>query len=146
MAYPGINIARLASKIQREPFLVSKPFTILHVGTNDVNSLSEDEIISDFNNLIAIVRRVSNTFLLVSSILPRPLDYEDTSDKVKNVNKQLKKLCGENHVRFLHSYRPFFECGQPIRRLFAVRDGGLHLNTAGQNKLCSFFINTVAHL
>ena len=53
-AFPGINIARLTAKVQREPFLVSKEFTIVHVGTNDVCHLSDEEIISYFNNLITV--------------------------------------------------------------------------------------------
>lgn len=55
IAFPGINIARLSARIQNAHFLVSKPFTIIHVGTNDINSrenYSVDEIISFFNNLI----------------------------------------------------------------------------------------------
>ena len=146
IAFPGINISRLSSRIQRNHFLVSSPFTIIHVGTNDVQRLSEDEMISDFNNLFTVIRNISNTKILVSSILPRPVDYTVTGNKVREVNRRLKLLCGERHFKFLHSFRPFFKGGLPVRELFAVRDGGLHLNLEGTRRLQLFFINTVAHL
>ena len=146
IAFPGINITRLTSRIQRDMSLLSRPYTIVHVGTNDVQNLSVGEMISEYNNLITVIRRFSNTKILFSSILPRPVDYEDTKDKVKEVNRQLKLLCAERHVSFLHSFRPFFRCGRPIRELYAVRDGGLHLNMEGTRHLRQFFINTVAHL
>ena len=144
--FPGINVARLTSRVQRDPFLISKDFTIIHVGTNDVCHLSEEEILSCFNNVITVIRNVSRTRILISSILPRPLDYARTGSKVKNINGQLKKLCEERRVQCLHSFRPFFKEGKPMRRLFAVRDGGLHLHAEGTRILRSFFVNTVAHL
>lgn len=150
IAFPGINIARLSARIQNAHFLVSKPFTIIHVGTNDINSrenYSVDEIISFFNNLITLIRSInSHTHIVFSSILPRPCDYMDTSAKVKQVNKLLEGLCKERNCQFIHSFRPFFKFGKPIRSLFAVKDKGLHLNLEGTRLLRRFFINTVSHL
>ena len=146
LAFPGINISRLSARLQRNPSLLSAPFSVIHVGTNDVHNLSEDEFMSDFNNLITIIRSVSDTNILLSSILPRPLDHIRTGSKLKEVNRRLKVLCSERSVKFLHSFRPFFKGGQPVRELFAVRDGGLHLNCEGTRRLRLFFINTVAHL
>jgi len=82
----------------------------------------------------------------MSSILPRLNDYARTGSSVKKINSQLKELCEERRVQFLHTFRPFFKEGKPIRHLFAVRDGGLHLHTEGIRRLKSFLINTVAHL
>jgi hypothetical protein len=48
-------LVRLTSKIQRDHSLVKLFFTILHVGTNDINpniKLSVDQMISYFNILI----------------------------------------------------------------------------------------------
>lgn len=148
-AFPGINLVRLTTKIQRDPSLVNKPFTIIHVGTNDVNShdkLSVDQILSYFNNLITVIRSISSTHIVFSSILPRPVDYSQTSSKVKLLNQRLEAKCKERHCQFIHSYRPFFYCGKPNLDVFAVRDGGLHLNFEGVRLLRNFFIRTVAHL
>ncbi|XP_060567834.1 uncharacterized protein LOC132726519 [Ruditapes philippinarum] len=126
--FPGINISRLTSKIENDPVLVSKPFTIIHVGTNDINRFSEEEILSLFNNLISVIRAKSSTHIIISSILPRPVDHVLTGSKVKRINFLLKQKCLERKVQFICSFRPFFKFGKPLRDLFAVRDGGLHLN------------------
>ena len=67
-------------------------------------------------------------------------------EKVKDVNKDLMKLCEQRNIRFLHSYRPFLKFGKPIRELFAIRDHGLHLNLKGLRRLRFFYINTIVHL
>jgi hypothetical protein len=87
------------------------------VGPNDVHNLSVDEIISDFNNLITVVRGISNTKILMSSILPRPVDYSVTGEKVKEVNRRLKLLCAQRHARFLLSFKRFFQIWEAIKRI-----------------------------
>ena len=151
--FPGINLARLSSRIQNTPSLVAKPFTLIHVGTNDIISrnssddYSVEEIISFYNNLITIIRDINaDTHIVFSAILPRPCDYDITKNKVKSVNDKLSDKCKERKCQFIHSFRPFFKNGKPDRSLFAVRDKGLHLNLEGTRRLKRFFINTVSHL
>ncbi|XP_045159243.1 uncharacterized protein LOC123524817 [Mercenaria mercenaria] len=153
IAFPGIGITRLSVRIQSSPYLVSKPVTIIHVGTNDINprnpneEYSVDDIISFYNNMITLIRNVNpHTHIVFSSILPRPCDYEQTKDKIKQVNQLLEVKCKERYCQFIHSFRPFFKYGKPVRALFAVRDKGLHLNLEGTRQLRKFFINTVSHL
>ena len=141
--YPGITINGLTAVVQ---LVLDKQFTIFHVGTNDIPRLEEKAILSCFNNFITVVKQNSRTTILMSSILPRPKDYSVSKEKVKNVNKELKKLCRVRNIRFLHSFKPFLKYGDPVREFFAVRDGGLHLNNEGIRRLRFFFINTVAHL
>ena len=54
--------------------------------------------------------------------------------------------CLEKRIQFVSSFRPFLKGGEPVRDLFAVRDGGLHLNFEGTRKLRSVFVNVVSHL
>jgi lysophospholipase L1-like esterase len=145
IAFPGINIARPSARIQNAHFLMSKPYkpyTIIHVGTNDINSreyYSVYEIISFFNNLITLIRSIiPQTHIVFSSILPRPCDYLDTSAKVKQINKLLEGQCKERNCQFIHSCRPFFKFGKPVHSLFAVKDKGLHLNLEGTRLLRRF--------
>lgn len=145
-AFPGINISRLMKRIERFPELVYSDFTILHVGTNDVTTLSVIQILSAYNNLFCVISSLSPTKIVVSSILPRPLDHSKYGENVKAINAGLKKICSQRKLQFIHSFRPFFKFGQPVRELFAVRDGGLHLNLEGTRRLKLVFINTVAHL
>ena len=69
----------ITTKIENNVDLVSKPFTIIHV---DINSLSREAIVSNFNNLITVVRAKYSTHLVFSSILRRPVDYDITRSKV----------------------------------------------------------------
>ena len=107
-SFPGINIARLTARICHYPDMLSRPYTIIHVGTNDIHTLSVCEIMSGFNNLITTVRSQSSTHLILSSILPRPVDHNKSDEKVKEVNRLLKLKCLERNVQFICSYRPFF--------------------------------------
>ena len=81
-AFPGINISRLTNKLQNRHLVLNKEFSIIHVGANDINSSSVGEILSSFNNLIEVVRRNSQTTILISSILPRPVNHQVIGDKV----------------------------------------------------------------
>ena len=51
------------SKIQGDKSLISKPFTILHVGTNDIaqRNLSIEKIMGLFSSLISLIRKHSKT-------------------------------------------------------------------------------------
>ena len=121
---------------------------MLHVGTNDISqdNISVDDIISNFTNLIAAIRRISRTKIIISAILPRPIDVFFTEQKIKDVNKRLKVLCDQKKVKFVASFHPFLKRAKPLRELYEVYDGGLHLNWEGTRKLRSVFANTVAHL
>ena len=105
------------------------------MGTNDIPHLDKGAILSSINNLITIVRRHSKTKIVFSSILPRPVDHESYGEKVKDVNKDLMKLCEQRNIRFLHSYRPFLKFDKLTRELFAIKDHGLHLNLEGLRRL-----------
>ena len=45
----------------------------------------------------------------MSSILPRPRDYEVSKEKVKNINMEFKKLCKVRNIK------PFLKYGEPMR-------------------------------
>ena len=147
-AFPGANVSRLMSKIEGDKSLISKPFTILHVGTNDIaqRNVSIDKIMELFSSLISLIRKHSKTRIIISAILPRPVDILLTEYKVKEVNKRLKEKCLERRIQFIATYRSFLKGAKPLVELYAVRDGGLHLNYEGTRKLKSILANVVAHL
>ena len=82
----GININSLENKIQAKRLVLDKEFTIFHVGTNNIKSYDVGEIKSCFNNLISVAHQHSNTKIVISAILPRPLDHTAMGEKVKVVN------------------------------------------------------------
>ena len=103
---------------------------------------------SSFQDLITRIRTHSSTNLIICGIIPRPCDlYDDpTESRMKTVNKELEALCKRRKVPFLHTYRIFLYKNKPIRSLFAVNDGGLHLNFEGTRRLRRFLCNAVLHL
>ncbi|XP_060567404.1 uncharacterized protein LOC132726152 [Ruditapes philippinarum] len=146
-AFPGINISRLSFRISQGQVDLRSAYVILHVGTNDVTGpRSEDEIISSFNDLISNVRQQSSGSIIVSAIIPRPIDFDTTGNRVKNLNNKLVLLCKSRNVIFIRTFKPFLKCGLPRREYYAIKDGGLHLNLEGTRRLKEFFINTIAHL
>jgi lysophospholipase L1-like esterase len=119
---------------------------ILHFGTNDVQKYSVDVITCKFRNLIYSVRRKNpDISILISSVLPRPTDFDILGEKVVAINNRLVGICKEEQVQFIKSFRRFLHQGKPKRDLFSIRDA-LHLNDAGvlQLKLC--FIHVFSHL
>jgi lysophospholipase L1-like esterase len=145
-AFPGINILRLTNKFAKQYVDTNSKYVILHVGTNDItSSLSVDEILSHYNDLVSTIRDNCACQILISSILPRPIDFEKSDSKVKALNKGLIRLCTSRKIQFLRTFKPFLHKGSPRRELFTVRDG-LHLNFEGVRKLREFLISSIVRL
>ena len=62
-AFPGINVSRLSNKISRDMVNLDSDYVILHVGTNDVNTLTVDEICASYNDLISLVKTKTMEYL-----------------------------------------------------------------------------------
>lgn len=149
-SFRGDTIANLAYKVDKGIAKLDKfDYVLFHVGTNDVdNRHSFDAIISDFGNLIGIVRKkYPKINIIISSILPRPVDYDDTDAFTRRINSYLlDHMSKPYNFKFIKSYRPFVFGGKVRRELFAKRDGGLHLNTLGTSRLRYYFLKTIASM
>ena len=149
-AFRGDTIARLTQRLQRgEADLENFQFVIFHVGTNDIgNRASKREMLSDFGNLIGVCRKIKPSIsICISAILPRPIDHSITEVVIREVNSYLnKEMRKQMQFKFVCTYKPFTHCGRIKNELFAKRDGGLHLNTEGSNRLKHFFLQVIAHL
>ena len=76
----------------------------------------------------------------MSAILPRPVDHEITDPIIEQFNSYLKTSMSKNmNLKLICPYRHFTNAGKVKSELFAKRDGGLHLNTEGMNRLKQFF-------
>ncbi|XP_053376959.1 uncharacterized protein LOC128547791 [Mercenaria mercenaria] len=139
-SYPGITIGHLTSKIMKGSINLNYENIVIHVGTNDVNNFSSGEISSLYSNLITAVKTFtdSSVTIYLSSILPRPVDFSETGPKVKEINLSLEAICKDRKIKFLKSFRPFLKANQPRRELYAIKDGGLHLNLEGTRRLKHF--------
>ena len=68
---------------------------ILHVGTNDVNRLEIADFDIAYNILISTVKKLvrPGSVIVLSAILPRPIDFQETGYFVATVNSRLKSTC-----------------------------------------------------
>ena len=129
-AFPGVTLERLARKIYNNPTLVqNNTHVLVHVGTNNLQTHSLGEIRALYEELVAVILAVDpRVRVIISSILPRAVDYSDTQLKIRKTNDNLRYYPIPNTV-FLLAYGPFVRGGAPRGELYA-RDG-LHLLPAG---------------
>jgi hypothetical protein len=89
---------------------------------------------NDMWKTINIIQIQIFSIILISSVLPRPADFHILGEKVVAINNRLVRICKEEKVQFIKSFRRFLYQGKPKRDLFSIRDA-LHLNDAGRMKI-----------
>lgn len=148
VAVRGARIYSLRNMIKgRDICLANYSHIIIHLGTNDIVNNSVDKIIADFRELIVTIKSYSSSIkIFISSILPRPVDFSYTGNKCKSVNLELSRMCSKSNLSYIRSFKRFFHKGIPVRSLFAFKDGGLHLNEAGQYELRQCFQHAINHM
>ena len=136
VVFRGANIGEIRYKLERNKKMFEKYMNfIVHVGTNDVQKLSNDQFKSAYCNLITRIKTLFPSEVIgISSILPRPVDFEKSNEKIKKVNYHRNELCNKYKVILIHSYTYFMESGKPLVELCASKDGGLHLNYEGSRQ------------
>ena len=122
-------------------------YIIVHVGTNNIDRGDKySDMIADYGNLIPIIKKKKRSIRIVmSSILPRPVDHLDTDQMIKDVNKCLRlEMSPDLGFRFVESWKAVSGFGTYKRWLFAKRDTGLHLNTEGSRRLRHYFLRVIS--
>lgn len=146
--YPGTTISRLARQISSIN-LVSLSFILIHVGTNNVAKGDSVEFMcSAFSDLICAIRtKHSDIRVIISSVLPRPVDDASTKNIIVSLNSYLQRTMSKDlNFLFIRSYRSFCFKGEIKRHLYARLDGGLHLNFEGTKRLKNFFLRVISNL
>lgn len=125
---------------------VNYDIILLHVGTNDVSRIELADFDIAYNVLISTVKKLAkpSSVIILSAILPRPLDFQETGYFVATVNSRLKNICFKRGVNFVATYKPFVKYGVPVCELFSPICN-LHLNYFGNLKLTNFFVQVLAH-
>ena len=145
---PGYNINGINDYVKRNIKNLSSFGTVLiHVGTNDINNKSEQDILTDYQNLIITIKEVLKPDnVILSSILPRPVDFLQSIHSIVYINKALQSLTKKHGVMFLYTFSSYMKNQFVKRQLFAVRDGGLHLNQKGTKILKSRFCQCLSSI
>lgn len=140
IAFKGIRIEQLAVRILQNkiPHLKGKHMVVTHAGTNNVQSDSPDEMVSKTCFLIDTIRKtLPNAKILVSLVLPRPCDFNNSDHKAKEYNFAIRDLSSDLQIQTIPAYRKFLCAQTPLHDLYAV--DRLHLNPAGTIKLQAYF-------
>ena len=130
-AFHGTTIQQLTFKFERQPKLVrNAAFVLLRVGTNDVCYRTRSPaIIHQLFELLVnqILSIVPNARILISSILPRLRDFDETNDKIHSINNDLEHN-SISHTVFFRTCGPFLRGGRPRDEKYRDR---LHLTARG---------------
>ena len=105
-------------------------------------------MVSDYGNLVAQIRNKKPSIrVIISSILPRPVDHSVTDKMIKDINNHLRTvMTPDQNFHFIRSFRALCQFGTYRRYLYAKKDQGLHLNTEGSNRLRYFFLRVISTL
>ena len=105
------TISEITDKLQSgEISLEDYDYVLFHVGTHDVsNKASYNDIISDFGNLIAVCKDIKSSIkIIISAIVPRLVDDEDSEPLLQKINGYLDKAMSQKmNFKFVRTYKPF---------------------------------------
>ena len=142
--FPGADIWDIIYYIDAGIVKVNYDIIIIHVETNNVCNHKLADFNYAYNVLITTVKRLANlnAVIILSAIIPRPLD--NSGNFVKFVNFQLQSICQKRAVKFVATYKPFLKFGVPVCEFYSPICN-LHLNHSGNIKLTNFFVQVLAH-
>ena len=102
--FPGADIWVIIYYIDAGIVKVNYDIIIIHVGTNNVCNHKLADFNYAYNVLITTVKRLANlnAVIILSAIIPRPLDK--SGNFVKSVNCQLQSICQKRAVKFVATY------------------------------------------
>ena len=146
--YPGYTLARISDLIAFGQVNVKNYSAILlHFGTNDIPPTwdkhhkkhmvkSIDAVVQEYKSLVQLIRRDnSQAYIVLSAIIPRPIDHAKTKLRVEAINNKVQQwCCTQNRLIFQPTYKFFIKAGSPVLSYFSPSDR-LHLRGAGIKRL-----------
>lgn len=86
-AYPGASIQKITGVLEGNvTYFSTFEIFIIHVGTNNINSHSVQQIKSLYCNLMSVIKRLYlSVHVVFSSVLPRPIDYLQTKKVYRSI-------------------------------------------------------------
>ncbi|XP_063439984.1 uncharacterized protein LOC134721138 isoform X2 [Mytilus trossulus] len=145
-AFPGANIWDMINLLNCGTIQVNYDIILIHVGTNNVGTYEIADFDIGYNVLISTIEKLvkPHTVIVMSAIIPRLLDFQNTSYFVTTINSRLRSLCFKRGVQFVATYKPFLKFGMPVCELYSPICK-LHLNYFGNLKLTNFFVQVLSH-
>ena len=121
---------------------------LLHVGTNDIgNGVSSHLILQYYSNLLDLIQTYFPSIkIIISAILPRPIDFDNSKQIVIECNNLLANLSLKRNALFVRTYKHFVQQpGSLYKRKCFCKDN-LHLSYLGVSVIRNFFIGVINHL
>ena len=143
--YRGYRIEDVRREIVRDRSMIEKiDNLIVHVGTNNIENQELNIIMSQYSSLIEVILNTNRSInLIMSAIIPRPIDHVNSKIKITGVNKELKKYTKEKGIKFTETDKIFRKGYDPIQELYA--GDNLHLNFKGTQRLTKYFDEVFKH-
>jgi hypothetical protein len=119
-AIPGVGIIDVIDLINRGIIKSHFDIIIIHVATNNIWNYNLRDFENNYYQLVTDVTCLAkkNAKIILSAILPRPVDFNQTKIFVVAVNSLLRNLCLHSGAYFIATYEPFVKYGHPIFELF----------------------------
>lgn len=139
ITYPGITVDQLTEKLDKQdiPFRANPKIVILHVGTNNLETDTNDDTIMD--KILSLVDRIHNMFgavIVLSLLIPRP-DNVIFNTRTRKINDKLVRKADTNFTYCLYTFRVFVSKGKINRDLYTVADK-IHPSKMGNKRLFAY--------
>jgi lysophospholipase L1-like esterase len=141
----GAKLDEIVPFLKKNRYILDGIETILLLcGTNNISKNSTDEVINKIRQIFEYIRSATcGTTILISSILPRPIDDALHGHKVKLINRSLKFSCRSWGAKFVASHKLMLKHGKPVSEFY---HDGLHLSEAGTRRLRQYLSQRLADL
>ena len=108
--------------------------------TGKVHTQSINQVVQSYKHMISTIRRYnSHCEIVVSDIIPRPVDFVKSHYRVMQVNEGLQQMCeASQKLIFNPTHKFFMKRGQPVTSYYSESDR-LHLRGAGVMRLQQAF-------
>jgi len=141
----GFRGDRCLNVLWRAKFMVlpqSVKHIIIHCGTNDLNNSTPVNIANILIEIgVTLKQRLPNSFIIITGLLPRDLNFSSKRSSIERVNFILKDECVKNGFSFVIPDNEWVTNGVLNQRLYY--DDWLHLSEKGNMKFSESMISAI---
>lgn len=145
----GYKTTDILSRIDSMVTIYNPTKVFLLIGTNDVPTSSEDEIVENIQQIIEeIHKKRPKAKVYLESILPVNRSDDEKIDhgmvgtrenpKIQSINKKLKEYAEEENITFINLYDEFVDEKNEMTLKYTTE--GLHLSSLGYLKLTNILL------
>lgn len=145
----GYKTTDILSRIDSMVTIYNPTKVFLLIGTNDVPSRSEDEIVKNIQEIVKEIQsKRPKAKIYLESILPVNRSNDDKidhgmvgereNDKIQSINKKLKQYSEKEKITFINLYDEFVDENNEMTLKYTTE--GLHLSSLGYLRLTNILL------